>query len=119
MRELEKRLPNIFQVSIHSDLLSLASGSNRQFYCTRDIIYNKTRQTFLGFEMTSNSRDTSPLILHFTKPSNGSRKRQMFDPLRSLLMRVLAFISDRKLFVFGPFSYNQSGLTSSQHIYLK
>ena len=50
--------------------LSLARGNNQQFYCTGIIIYNKTRQqvfvsidrqTFLGFEMTSNSRDTSPL----------------------------------------------------------
>ena len=49
----------------------LVRGTNRQFYCTGVIIYNKTRklflfvsavrQTFLGFKMTSNSRDTSPL----------------------------------------------------------
>ena len=52
--------------------LSLARGTNRQFYCTGVIIYNKTRQlffvsvvrqTFLGFEMTSNFRDTSPLMI--------------------------------------------------------
>ena len=72
MRELEKHWPNIFQVSIsHSDpILSLARGTNQQFYCTGVIIYNKLdnfffvsvdRQTFLGFEMTSNSRDTSLL----------------------------------------------------------
>ena len=45
-------------------------GITRQFYCTGIIIYNKTRelffvsidrQTFLGLEMTSNSRGTSPL----------------------------------------------------------
>ena len=51
--------------------LSLARGTNRQFYCTEVIICNKTkhflvsvdRQTFLGFEMTSNSRDTSLCVL--------------------------------------------------------
>ena len=52
--------------------LSLARGSNRQFYCTGAIIYKARqficfvsveRQTFLAFEMTSNSRDTSPLSL--------------------------------------------------------
>ena len=50
--------------------LSLARGTNRQFYCTGVIIYNKLdncfvvsadRQTFLGFEMTANLRGTSPL----------------------------------------------------------
>ena len=50
--------------------LSLVRGTNRQFYCTGVIIYNKTRkfffvsadrQTFWGFEMISNSLDTSPL----------------------------------------------------------
>ena len=50
--------------------LSLARGSNRQFYCTGVIIYNKLdnhffvsadRQSFLGFEMTANLHDTSPL----------------------------------------------------------
>ena len=52
--------------------LSLARETNRQFYCTRLIINNKVdnnffvsadRQTFLGFEMTANLRDTSPLSL--------------------------------------------------------
>ena len=47
-----------------------AYSTNRQFYCTGVIIYNKLdnyffvsaeRQTFLGFEMTRNLRDTSPL----------------------------------------------------------
>ena len=50
--------------------LSLARGTNRQFYYTGMVIYNKLdnyfvvsadRQTFLGFEMTANLRDTSPL----------------------------------------------------------
>ena len=45
-------------------------GTNRQFYCTGVIIYNKLdnsffvsaeRQTFLGFEMTANLPDISPL----------------------------------------------------------
>ena len=51
--------------------LSLARGTNRQFYCTGVIIYNiyiygnyffvsADRQTFLGVEMTANLRDTSP-----------------------------------------------------------
>ena len=51
--------------------LSLVRGTNRQFYCTEVIIYNKTRQfiffvffdrkTILGFEMTSNPRDQPSL----------------------------------------------------------
>ena len=49
--------------------LSLARGTNRQFYCTGVIIFNKldnyfvvsADKTFLGFEMTANLRDTSPL----------------------------------------------------------
>ena len=50
--------------------MSLARGTNRQFYCTGVMIFNKTRQFFLflltdkhflGSEMTSNSCDTSPL----------------------------------------------------------
>ena len=54
----------------YQPILSLTRGTNRQFYCTRVIIYNKLdnyfvvsadRQTFLGFEMTANLRDTSPL----------------------------------------------------------
>ena len=54
--------------------LSLARGTNLQFYCTGVIIYNKLdnylvvsadRQTFLGFEMTANLRDTSPLIFTY------------------------------------------------------
>ena len=53
--------------------LSLVRSTNRQFYCTGVIIYNTLhnyfvvsadRQTFLGFEMTANLRDTSPLSLH-------------------------------------------------------
>ena len=52
--------------------LCLARGTNQQFYCTGVIIYNNRdnyfvvsagRQTFLGFEMTANLRDTSPLRL--------------------------------------------------------
>ena len=50
--------------------LSLARVTNRQSYHTGVIIYNKLdnyffvsadRQTFLGFEMTANLRDTSAL----------------------------------------------------------
>ena len=50
--------------------LSLVRGTNRQFYCTGVITYDKLdnyfvvsadRQTFLGFEMTANLRDTSLL----------------------------------------------------------
>ena len=49
---------------------SRTRGTNRQFHCTGVIIYNKLdnyffvsadRQTFLGFKMTANLRDTSPL----------------------------------------------------------
>ena len=55
--------------------LSLAIGTNRQFYCTGviiNIIYNKLdnyffvsvdRQTFFGFEMTADLRDFSPLSI--------------------------------------------------------
>ena len=48
----------------------MARATNRQFYSTGVIIYNKLdnyfvvstdRQTFLGFEMTGNLRNTSPL----------------------------------------------------------
>ena len=50
--------------------MSRVRGTNQQFYCTGVIIYNELdnyfvvsadRQTFLGLEMTSNLRDTSPL----------------------------------------------------------
>ena len=75
MRELEKRKPKIFQVSVHSDLLCLWPEAliRRKFHCAGVIIYNKLdnyifvsadRQTFLGFEMTANLRDTSPLTLN-------------------------------------------------------
>ena len=59
-----------FKFNSNRPTLSLARGTNRQFYCTGVIIYNKLdnyfvvsadRQTFLGFEMTANFRDTSPL----------------------------------------------------------
>ena len=55
--------------------LSLARVTNRQFYCIGVIIDNKldnyffvsvVRQTFLGVEMTSNFRDTSPLKHSFS-----------------------------------------------------
>ena len=72
MPKIEKHLLNIFSsFNPHRPTLSLARGTNRQFYCTGVTIYNKLdnyfvvsadRQTFLGFEMTSNSRDTSPLM---------------------------------------------------------
>ena len=48
----------------------MARGTNQQFYRTGVIIYDKTRQlafasvdrqTFSGFEVTSNLRDTSRL----------------------------------------------------------
>ena len=74
MRKLEKHQPNIFNLSFNPfrPTLSLARGTNRQFYCTGVIIYYKTRQlcfvsvfrqAFLGFEIASNFRDTSPLKL--------------------------------------------------------
>ena len=63
--------------------VSLARGTYRQFYCTGVIIYNKLdnhsfisddRQTFLGFEMKGNLRDTSPLnttiLFHFLSPNS-------------------------------------------------
>ena len=63
MRELEKHKPNIF-ASFNP------YRPNQQLYCTGGIIYYKLnscffvsadRQTFLGFEMTANLRDTSSL----------------------------------------------------------
>ena len=60
--------------------LSLARGTNRQCYCAGVIIYNKTRQlffvslvrqTFLGFEMTSDFRDVRHL--------NQLRKERLFQ----------------------------------------
>ena len=76
MREHEKHKPNIFaSFNRNWPTLSLARGTNRQFCRTGVIIFNKldnyfvvsaNSQTFLGFEMTENFRDTSPLsILHF------------------------------------------------------
>ena len=53
--------------------MSLARGTNRQFYCTGVIIFNKLdnyfvvfadSQTFLGFEITANFRNTSPLKIN-------------------------------------------------------
>ena len=74
MRELEKHLPNIFQISIRHyrpTLSQLARDTNRQFYGTGMIIYIKPdnyffvsicRQTnIFGFETTANLRDTSSL----------------------------------------------------------
>ena len=64
MRELEKHFSSF---NPYRPALSLVRGTNRQFYCTRMIIYNKLdnyfvvsaeTQTFLGFEMTANLRDT-------------------------------------------------------------
>ena len=52
--------------SILTSTLSLARGTNQQFYCTGVIVYNKLdnyfvvsadRQTFLGFEMIANLHD--------------------------------------------------------------
>ena len=72
MQELKKCLPNIFpSFNQFRPTLSLARGTNQQFYSTGVIIYNKTRhfflfcfysfdrQAFLGFEMTSDLHDTS------------------------------------------------------------
>ena len=56
--------------SIPTNSVSGQRPSGRQFYYTGVTIYIKTRQlvfvsvdrqTFFGFKMTSNSRDTSPL----------------------------------------------------------
>ena len=56
--------------NLYQPTLSLARGTNRQFYCIGVIIYNKRdkyfvvsadRQTFLGFEMTVHLHDASPL----------------------------------------------------------
>ena len=50
----------------------MGRGTNRQFHCTGVTIYNKLdnyfvvsadSQTFLGFEMTANLHDTSPLTI--------------------------------------------------------
>ena len=67
-----KNISQIFFLTFnpHRPSLSLARGTNRQFYCTGVIIYNKLdnsffvsadRRTFLGLEMTANLRDTFPL----------------------------------------------------------
>ena len=43
-----KNITNIFQVSIHNrTILSLARDTNRQFYCTGVIIYNKLDNYFV------------------------------------------------------------------------
>ena len=73
--------------SIPAYPVSIARGTNRQFYCTRVIIYNKTRQlfyvsvyrqTFLGFEMTSNLLDTSPLSHDNTSDFLMARANRIF-----------------------------------------
>ena len=69
-----KNISLTFQVSIHTGLLCLWPEALIDSFinCTGVIIYNKLdnyffvsadRQKFLGFEMTANLRDTSPLIL--------------------------------------------------------
>ena len=70
-KQKRKNLKNIsLTFNPYRPTLSLARGANRQFYCTGVIVYNKLdnnfdvsadRQTFLGFEMTANLRDTSPI----------------------------------------------------------
>ena len=69
MRELEKHKPNIFQVSIHTDLHCLWPEALIDSFITLGsvVIYNKLDNHFfvsadrhLGFEMTTNLRDTSP-----------------------------------------------------------
>ena len=68
--------------SISTYSLSLSGQrTNRQFYCFGVIIYNKLdnyffvsadRQTFLGFEMTANLSDSSPLNSNnFFSPTGG------------------------------------------------
>ena len=75
MRELEKRKPKIFQVSVHSDLLCLWPEAliRRKFHCAGVIIITNltiislfllTDKHFWVFEMTANLRDTSPLTLN-------------------------------------------------------
>ena len=71
MRELENASLTFFSsFNPYRPTLSLARGTNLQFYCTGVIIYDKLnnyfvvsadRQTFFGFEMTANLPDTSPL----------------------------------------------------------
>ena len=54
MRELEKRKPKHFSsFNPFRPTLSRTRGTNRSFYCTWVIIYNKTRQLFL-FVLTDN-----------------------------------------------------------------
>ena len=62
--------------SFNPDRPTLSLATNRQFYCTGVIIYNKLdnyfvtsadRQTFLGFEITANLCDTSSLIRPWLK----------------------------------------------------
>ena len=71
--------------------LSLARGTNRQFYCTGVIIFNKLdnyfvvsadSQIFLGFEMKANFRDTSPLSV--TISCNTSTNTSRFKERRRL-----------------------------------
>ena len=47
--EIKKNLPNIFQVSIHSDLLCLWPEALIDSFVALVIIYNKTRQLFYLF----------------------------------------------------------------------
>ena len=74
-------------------ILSVVRGTNRQFYCTGVIIYNKLdnyfvvsadRQTFLGFEMTANLRDTSPLSNHDGNADENVAWKYKFTFLRLL-----------------------------------
>ena len=60
--------------------LRLARGTNRQFYCTGVIVYNKLdnyffvsadRETFLGFEMAANLHDTSPFNCAYNSTNQG------------------------------------------------
>ena len=71
-----------------------------QFYCTGVIVYNKLdnyfvvsadRQTFLGFKMTANFRDTSPLS-QTRRPEDDEPDRNGF--ILSCLNLYLPFNND-------------------------
>ena len=92
MREFKNISLTVFKFQfILRPTLSLARGTNRQFYCTGVIIYNKLdnyfvvsadRQTFLGFEMSANLHDTSPLNV---KPFRGKSSSKNVSLLRKRL----------------------------------
>ena len=86
--------------------MSLARGTNRQFYYTGVISITKlekklfllTDKHFWGFEKTSNSRDTSPLtvkatttVTETTTPQNNGFNEQML---------VYIFLREREITKF-------------------